>query len=397
MLRKALGTAVVLLMGLVGATTSGATAAAATAPESGAFIVRLGRDTVGVQSFRRDGGTVDVRQAGRTPRVLQRHIVYDMTDDGTMRHFSFTVTDPTAVAGAPPVQQVDATFSADSMLATIGLGANARALHVAMPPKTVLLVGASPWEMYECLSERLAAQKADTLRRPAIYVGTETIYWVALRRLGRDSIEIENAFDVYHAKVDRVGHLLHIRPLHGTQQFTVDRVMSVDLAAYTAAFAADEKRAGAMGALSTRDTVKVSAGGAALWIDYGRPAKRGRDVFGALVPWNAVWRTGANAATQFKTDRALSMNGTTVPAGFYTLWSIPTPTGTKLVINSQTGQWGTEHDPAKDLYTIDMNVSALAQPAERFTISVEPNDSGGLLRLDWDTRRSELAFKTLPN
>jgi hypothetical protein len=91
------------------------------------------------------------------------------------------------------------------------------------------------------------------------------------------------------------------------------------------------------------------------------------------------------------------MNGTTVPAGFYTLWSIPTATGTKLVINRQTGQWGTDHDPAKDLYTIDMAVSALSQPVERFTISVETNDGGGTLRLDWDTRRSQLPFKTLPN
>lgn len=397
MLRKALGTAAVLLMGLMGATMSRMTSAAAAAPETGAFIVRLGRDTVGVESFRRAGGTVDVRQVGRAPRVLQRHVAYDMTADGAMRHFSFTVTDPTAAAGAPPVQQIDATFSSDSMRATIRRGAAVQPLNVAMPAGTVLLAGASPWEMYDALSLRFAAQKSGTLRRPAYYVGGDTLYWVELRRLGADSIEIENAFDLYHAKVDRAGHLLHIRPLHGTQQFTVDRVASVDLGAYTAAFAADEKRAGAMGALSTRDTVRVSAGGAALWIDYGRPAKRGRDVFGALVPWNAVWRTGANAATQFRTDRALSMNGTTVPAGFYTLWSIPTPTGTKLVINGQTGQWGTEHDPAKDLYTIDMSVSALAQPAERFTISVESNDSGGVLRLDWDTRRSELAFKTLPN
>jgi hypothetical protein len=151
-----------------------------------------------------------------------------------------------------------------------------------------------------------------------------------------------------------------------------------------------------MGALSTRDTLQVAAGGAALWIDYGRPAKRGRAIFGALVPWDVVWRTGANAATQFRTDHALQMNGTTVPAGFYTLWSIPTPTGMKLVINGQTGQWGTDHDAARDLYTIDMQVSTLAQPVERFTVSVDPGAKGGVLHLDWDTRRASLSFTTVP-
>jgi hypothetical protein len=68
----------------------------------------------------------------------------------------------------------------------------------------------------------------------------------------------------------------------------------------------------------------------------------------------------------------------------------------ELVINSQTGQWGTDHDPAKDVYTIDMQVSALPQAVERFTITVEPNDKGGVLRMDWDTRRASLPFTTLP-
>ena len=109
-----------------------------------------------------------------------------------------------------------------------------------------------------------------------------------------------------------------------------------------------------------------------------------------------MWRTGANAATQFRTDHALDLNGTTVPAGFYTLWSIPTPSGWKLVVNSQTGQWGTEHDPAKDAYTIEMQVSKRTQPVERFTIGIEPKDHGGVLNFDWDTRRGAVPFTVKP-
>ena len=106
-------------------------------------------------------------------------------------------------------------------------------------------------------------------------------------------------------------------------------------------------------------------------IDYGRPAKRGRVVFGGVVPYGKVWRTGANAATQFKTDKALDFGGTIVPAGFYTLWTLPTAKGWKLIVNGETGQWGTEHKPDKDLYTIDMQVTTLPQAVERFTIHVE--------------------------
>jgi hypothetical protein len=365
------------------------------ADESGNFIVRLGRDTTSVEHFTRTNAGVEVLQVGRSPRVLQRRFFYDMGADAVVRKFSLTVTNPADPAGAPPVQQIEATFS-DSMRMEIKRGQNATTQRMAMPPGTVPLTGSSSWVMYEALSMRLAAQKADSLRRPGWFVGGDALLWVAVRRLGRDSIVIETQFDLYHAQVDRAGHLLHVRPLHGTAQYTVDRVRTLDLAAFTASFAGAERAAGAMGALSTRDTVSTTSGGAALWIDYGRPAKRDRTIFGGVVPWNAVWRTGANAATQFRTDKALQMNGTTVPAGFYTLWSIPTPTGMKLVINSQTGQWGTDHDPAKDLYTIDMQVSTLPQPVERFTISVEPSDRGGVLRMDWDTRRASLQFMTVP-
>jgi hypothetical protein len=106
-----------------------------------------------------------------------------------------------------------------------------------------------------------------------------------------------------------------------------------------------------------------------------------------------LWRTGANAATQFKTDKVLVAGGTEIPAGFYTLWTIPSPTGWKLVINSETGQWGTIHHAEKDVATVDMSVSTLESPVERFTIAVEPTASGGTLRFDWDTTRASLAFQ----
>jgi hypothetical protein len=140
-----------------------------------------------------------------------------------------------------------------------------------------------------------------------------------------------------------------------------------------------------------------NAGGAALMVDYSRPAKRGRTVFGGiLVPYGEVWRTGANAATQFRTDKALDFGGTVVPAGFYTLWSMVTATGWKLIVNGETGQWGTAHKAEKDLYTIDMKTSSLSQSVERFTISIEPNATGGVLNLDWDTTRASVAFTVQP-
>jgi hypothetical protein len=118
-------------------------------------------------------------------------------------------------------------------------------------------------------------------------------------------------------------------------------------------------------------------------------------VFGNVVPYGDVWRTGANAATQFKTDKALDFGGTVIPAGFYTLWTVPAANGWKLIFNSETGQWGTEHHADKDVAAIDMQVSALPQPEERFTIRVEPAADGGVLELDWDTTRASVPFRVV--
>jgi hypothetical protein len=173
-------------------------------------------------------------------------------------------------------------------------------------------------------------------------------------------------------------------------------VGDVDVDAMAASFAAREKAGAGLGVLSPRDTVRASVGGASLWVDYGRPGKRGREIFGNVVPYGDVWRTGANAATQFKTDKALDFGGTVVPAGFYTLWTLPTAAGWKLIVNSETGEWGTEHKAAKDLYSIDMKVSALPQVAERFTIGVDASATGGVLNLDWDSTRASAAFTVKP-
>jgi len=111
-----------------------------------------------------------------------------------------------------------------------------------------------------------------------------------------------------------------------------------------------------------------------------------------VVPWGTVWRTGANAATQFRTDRDLVIGGVVVPAGTYTLFSLPAQTGWQLIVNRQTGQWGTAYDSAQDLIRVPLTVSALGAPVEVFTIAVEPQDAGGVLSFAWDRTRAQVPF-----
>jgi hypothetical protein len=116
---------------------------------------------------------------------------------------------------------------------------------------------------------------------------------------------------------------------------------------------------------------EVSLSGAAISIDYNSPSMRGRVIFGGLVPYGQVWRTGANSATTLKTATDLTIGDLKVPAGTYTLYSLPTEAGWKLIVNKQTGQWGTVYDEKQDLGRVDMKVGKTPAPLESMVIDFE--------------------------
>jgi DUF2911 family protein len=133
---------------------------------------------------------------------------------------------------------------------------------------------------------------------------------------------------------------------------------------------------------------EVTLNGHAITIDYGSPRIRGRKIMGQLVPYGQVWRTGADEATSLKTTMDLDIGGTKVPAGSYTLYTLPSEGAWKLIVNKQTGQWGTEYDQSQDLARIDLTKAALPSPLEAFTIGFEKTGSGGTtLVLEWETTK----------
>ncbi|HET9743285.1 MAG TPA: DUF2911 domain-containing protein [Terriglobales bacterium] len=136
------------------------------------------------------------------------------------------------------------------------------------------------------------------------------------------------------------------------------------------------------------------ADGKKVTIDYSRPHAKGRKIVGGLVPYGQVWRTGANEATSLKTDTDLNIGGTTVPAGNYTLYTLPSESGWKLIVNKQTGQWGTVYDEKQDFARIDMQTSSLPEMVEQFTMSFSKSgDDSATLNLDWEKTRASVEVK----
>ena len=129
-------------------------------------------------------------------------------------------------------------------------------------------------------------------------------------------------------------------------------------------------------------------------VDYSSPTVKGRKIWGGVVPYDQVWRTGANEATSLKTDTDLDIGGTTVPAGSYTLYTLPSASSWKLIINKQTGQWGTVYQQDQDLARVEMNVTSLSQPVEQFTISFDKKGGDAAqLNLQWEKTQASVEVK----
>ena len=160
---------------------------------------------------------------------------------------------------------------------------------------------------------------------------------------------------------------------------------------------AQEKR------LSPHETISTVVNGNRVTVVYGRPytTKPGttvaRKIWGGLIPYDKVWRLGADEATLLITQKALVIGGATVPAGAYTLFLLPAADGTaKLIISKQIGQWGEEYDAAQDLARVDLTKTTLDQPVTQFTLAILKSPAGGAIQISWENLAYSIPFNPAP-
>ena len=151
--------------------------------------------------------------------------------------------------------------------------------------------------------------------------------------------------------------------------------------------------------LSPKDTVEFKLNDLKLEVFYNRPYKKGREIFGALVPLNQVWRTGANEATTFKTNKDLDIEGMTLPAGKYTLWTVPKDSVWTVIFNSKQYEWGVDKemkpmwDPNYDVLNVQVPIKKLDHVVEQFTIAFDNSTDKLFLTMAWDETKVALPLK----
>jgi hypothetical protein len=202
----------------------------------------------------------------------------------------------------------------------------------------------------------------------------------------------ENDFSPIAATVDSNGTLEKFDLTATTDKYIADRAQTMNVESLAKDFAAREEAGHGVGVLSPRDTARAVIDNATVLVDYGRPEMRGRTIFGNVVPWDVVWRLGANAATQLITNKTLSFGRTIVKPGTYSLFALPSEKGWKLIINNQHGQWGTVYDESKDLARLALKTTRLKNPVEQFVVDVSGHGRNGVLQFTWENTEASIPF-----
>lgn len=149
---------------------------------------------------------------------------------------------------------------------------------------------------------------------------------------------------------------------------------------------------------SPEEEVVFTQGDLTIKVFYNRPSKKGREIFGGLVPYDQLWRTGANEATTFETNKDLVIEGETLKAGKYTLWTIPRETTWTIIFNSEHGQWGVNskgepnRNPDLDVLKVDVHAVMQEQVFEQFTIAFEKTGEDAEMVLIWDKTLVSVPF-----
>ncbi|HUF65790.1 MAG TPA: DUF2911 domain-containing protein, partial [Gemmatimonadaceae bacterium] len=285
------------------------------------------------------------------------------------------------------------TFANDTAYIETGTGADASTQWIPARAPDVAWTGVPAYSMFEFAAQRAPKTVGDSVVL-AVYFPPALggVQPFTAKLVATDSVTVHNRnMGTVRVVLDSVGRVLEFDGIGTALNYTVTRVDSVEIDSVAMMFAARDA-GGGLGPVSPRDTVTATVHGANFMVEYGRPSVRGREIFGAVVPWGRVWRTGANQATHFSTDRDVVIGGLMVPSGSYTLWTLPTETGWHLIVNRQTGIWGTRHDPAHDLGRAPLEVRRLTEPVEQLTIRIEPRTVGGALIIAWDTYEASVPF-----
>ena len=362
--------------------------AAPLSAQAASLVYTLGKDTVAIEQWTSTATALDGEVVQRNGAVVSRiRYRFALGRDGRITTASLARMQADGTPFANAASESRFTFGTDSVVREVVFADStprrAFAARNAMPNLPTFVYG--PFELLAALRRRGTA--VDSV--PALGTGGAPNF-VGLKAQSGDTSRLVGAVPYQMLlRFDARDRLLSV-----DGSFTTNKVLATrGTGGLDIATIAQVMRP--TGVLSVRETVRAAFGpGGMVLVDYGRPHVRDRTVWGGtLVPTDSVWRLGANDATHLFTTRTLTIGSMTLAPGTYTLWLQHTRSGTLLIVNRQTGQWGTQYDAAQDIGRVEVAMTPTAAHVEEFTITLRSLGAArGVLDLSWGDRAGTIPF-----
>jgi hypothetical protein len=362
------------------------------APDTAALVTRLGHDTLAVERWVRTADRMEAEVVLRAPRTTYARYRASLRD-GNVTAWSATVWNGADTTAEPSLRET-ARFTGDSLIVERVRGGQTQVVRTPADSLILPFIDMVHWP-YELALLRMHRSGRAELTQPLLAGARPSPFTLVLRGPGAVAITHPTR-GTMTTELDAEGRMRALDAAGTTRALTVERVRWLDVHGIGREFARRDAEGRSFGELSGRGAGEFVVHGVSVILDYGTPQKRGREIWGALVPWGRVWRTGANRATHITTDGDLRFGDLLVPAGEYTLYSIPEASGGVLIINRQTGQNGQTYNADRDLGRVPFRVASLAEPVEVFTIRVEERGDGAALRLLWDRTEFYVPVRPAP-
>lgn len=364
-------------------------AVAATARAQDATVVyRLGRDTVAIEQITRTSSHLTGESLLRQGTALTRS-QYDVTLSGgkpTGLVFRRRQGDGSPIPNNPTEWRF--TFGADSTVReTVWKDSTQRQSFSVK--NAFLNIPVYSYGLYEVVYARGAGAR-DSI--PALGLGGSNVGVVGLRPYSADTLRMRGGTYDMLARFDRDGHLQLTDGVFTTNKAIGTRVAGkVDIATLASTLKPT-------GVLSPRAQAYAGFNRGPIFVSYGRPAVRERTVWGGvLIPFDTIWRAGANEATHLATSKTIALGDMTLAPGLYTLWVQHTRAATYLIVNKQVGQWGTEYQAAQDIGRLKMDMAKTPEHVEDFTITVRAaGPNRGAIDFAWGDSVATAAFSVRP-
>jgi hypothetical protein len=349
------------------------------------FITTLGNDTLVVEQFSFSENQVDAQVLMRSPVVRYYKQTLKFGSDGSFESFVSEGFKPDDL-NADPIEKQALDVEGDSLIHTVTTQGETQSRSFEFDSSIIPWIDMVHWP-YEVATRRVIGEGISSVDQ-LMFTGRNAAIF-EIRQLDEDSVSIKHPFrGTMYASIDTEGGLLNYDATSTTRKLIVKRGGGIDLMNLVEKFS-DRP----IGSLSGEGESLQVVLGANISFTFGQPARRGRELFGNIVPWGERWRTGANRATHFKTDTDLSFAELRVPAGEYTLFTIPEPDGGTLIINKQTGQNGNSYDENQDLGRVPMTIMETSENVELFTILAVEKADLGVMQLKWGETVFEVAFE----